>query len=118
MKIEQFAATMILIVATTGWNAADAQQGTAVGARDQPGQAGQAQTLRSDRDAEARQDDSRQDPTVSQAIVRKMHQVNDAEIELAKLAQQKSDNDDVKQLTKTIIKDHQSLNEKLQGMDS
>lgn len=118
MKIEQFAATMILIVATTGWNAADAQQGTAVGAPDQAGQAPRAQTLRSSPDAEATQDESRQGPTVSQAVVRKMQHVNDAEIELAKLAQQKSDNDDVKQLTKTIIKDHQSLNEKLQDMDS
>lgn len=52
--------------------------------------------------------------TVQQALVRKIQKSNEAEIELAKMAQQKTDNQELKQLTQTIIQDHQALNQQLQ----
>ncbi len=52
--------------------------------------------------------------TVKEAIVQKLIKANEAEIELAKLAQQKSDNEELKQLASTIIKDHQQLNQTMQ----
>ncbi len=54
--------------------------------------------------------------TLKEAIVQKLHKANEAEIELAKMAMEKTDNEDVKQLTKTIVQDHQALNQKLQKM--
>jgi predicted outer membrane protein len=58
--------------------------------------------------------DDRSGPTVKEAIVQKLIKANEAEIELAKLAQQKSDNQEIKQLTEMIVKDHQALNQTLQ----
>lgn len=52
--------------------------------------------------------------TVKDALVEKLQKANDAEIELAKLAQQKSDNQEVKQMAQTLIQDHQALNQKLE----
>lgn len=57
---------------------------------------------------------TQQGVTIQEALVKKLIKANDAEIELAKLAQQKTNNDQVKQLTKTIIEDHQALNQSLQ----
>ena len=58
---------------------------------------------------------SQQGPTVQEAITSKLRQANDAEIELAEMAQERSDNDEVKELAKTIVKDHEALNQKLQS---
>ncbi|EMI22902.1 putative secreted protein [Rhodopirellula maiorica SM1] len=55
-----------------------------------------------------------QAPTVKQALVQKLIKANEAEIEIAKLAQQKSDNQQVKRLAQTMIQDHQALNQTLQ----
>ncbi|TWU25417.1 hypothetical protein Pla52o_17180 [Novipirellula galeiformis] len=52
--------------------------------------------------------------TIKQALVQRLIKVNDAEIELAKLAQQKSDNDELKQFAQMIVQDHQALNQTLQ----
>ncbi|WP_442510022.1 DUF4142 domain-containing protein [Novipirellula sp. SH528] len=55
-----------------------------------------------------------QGPTVKQALVQKLIKENEAEIELAKLAEQKSDNQEVKQLAQTLIREHQAFNQTLQ----
>jgi len=52
--------------------------------------------------------------TVKEVLVRKLMKANEAEIELATMAQQKTDNQQVKQLTQTIIQDHKALNQQLQ----
>lgn len=53
-------------------------------------------------------------PTVKEAILKKLHKANEAEIELAKMAQQRSSSSEVKQLAQTIIRDHQALNSELE----
>ncbi|TWT72862.1 DUF4142 domain-containing protein [Allorhodopirellula solitaria] len=55
-----------------------------------------------------------QGPTVKEALTQKLIKANEAEIELAKLAHEKSDNEDLKQLAVTIVKDHQQFNQVLQ----
>ena len=64
--------------------------------------------------------DSKSGVTVEQALVMKLEKANQAGIELAQLAQQKSDNQDVRQFAQTLIDDHQSLNQDLKklGMKS
>lgn len=52
-------------------------------------------------------------PTVTEAIVKKLQKANDAEIELAKMAEQQSENDDLKKLASMIVKDHQAFNQEL-----
>jgi len=56
---------------------------------------------------------NQQGPTIQKALVMKLRKCNEAEIELAKMAQQKSDNQEVKDFTQTIIDDHKSLNDQL-----
>ncbi len=58
-----------------------------------------------------------QGPTVREALVMKLQKANQTEIELAKMASEKTDNDQVKQLTQTIIQDHQALQQKLSQLD-
>lgn len=53
-------------------------------------------------------------PTVKEAILKKLHKANQAEIELAKLAQERTDNAEVRQLAQTIVQDHQALNTELE----
>ena len=96
----------------------------------QPNQPGQPTTLPSqitDQPAGSQNDQSdryearrvatnsqqQQGPTVTQALVQKLIKSNEAEIELAKLAQQKSDNQEVKQFAQMLIQDHQALNQTL-----
>lgn len=110
----------LALAALASMPTASAQQ-RAPGQPDEPAQAGtqspEAQAEQSDR-YEARRispDSQQQGPmTVSQAILQKLQKANEAEVELAKLAQQKTDNPEVRQLTQTIIQDHQALNQKLQ----
>ena len=54
--------------------------------------------------------------SVRQALMQKLVKANQAEIELAQMAQQKTDNQDVRQLAEAIIQDHSALNEKLQPL--
>jgi predicted outer membrane protein len=52
--------------------------------------------------------------TVQQAIIKKLTKANDAEIELAQLAQQKTDNQELRQLAQMLIQDHQAFNQQLE----
>lgn len=54
--------------------------------------------------------------TVTEAIAQKLKHANEAEIELAKLAMEKSSSEEVKQLAQTIVKDHQACIEKLEQL--
>ncbi len=51
--------------------------------------------------------------TVEEAIIGKLMKANDAEIELAKMAKEKSDNQEIKKMAEMIMKDHKALNEQL-----
>lgn len=51
-----------------------------------------------------------------QALVQKLIKANKAEIELAKMARDRANHDQVRQLTETLIKDHQQLNESLKKL--
>ncbi|WP_345682748.1 DUF4142 domain-containing protein [Novipirellula caenicola] len=84
---------------------------------DQPAGSQNDQSNQSDR-YEARRvttnSQQQQGPTVTQALVQKLIKANEAEIELAKLAQQKSDNQEVQKFAQMLIQDHQALNQTLQ----
>lgn len=54
------------------------------------------------------------DISIEQALVNKLRKANDVEIDLAKLALQQSDNDEVKKLAQQLIADHQSMNQNLE----
>ncbi len=82
----------------------------------QTDQADGSQNDQSDR-YEARRvtgDTNQQGMTVKEAIVQKLKKANEAEIELAKLAIQKTDNEEVKQFAQTLVQDHQACVQKLQ----
>lgn len=53
-------------------------------------------------------------PTIKEAVLKKLHKANEAEVELAKMAQQQTDNPEVRQLAQTIVQDHQALNDELE----
>lgn len=55
-----------------------------------------------------------QGPTVKEAILKKLQKANNAEIELAKMALQQTDNSELKQLAQTIVQDHQALNKEME----
>ncbi|TWT91887.1 DUF4142 domain-containing protein [Neorhodopirellula pilleata] len=61
-------------------------------------------------------DNNQQGLTVKEAIVKKLHKANQAEIELAKMAIEKTDNDDVKQFAQTLVQDHQACQQKLKQL--
>lgn len=50
---------------------------------------------------------------LTQVIVQKLQKANDAEIELANLALQRSDNEQLKQFAQMLVKEHQACNQKL-----
>ena len=52
--------------------------------------------------------------TVSQALVKKMMKANEAEVELAKMAKERSKNQQVQKLADSIILDHQAANQELE----
>jgi len=56
--------------------------------------------------------------TVAEALVQKLRKANEAEIELAQMAEEMSDNQEVKQLAATLIQDHRALNEKLERLET
>jgi len=61
-------------------------------------------------------DDSEKGSTVKEAIVQKLLKGNEAEIEIVKMAMEKSDNEDVKKLCALIIQDHEACVQKLQEL--
>ncbi|MDA8745859.1 DUF4142 domain-containing protein [Rubripirellula amarantea] len=67
-----------------------------------------------DRSENAHHDYLAQGPTIEEAILQKLKKGNEAEIELAKLAMNKTDNEDVRQLCQTLIQDHEACIEKIQ----
>lgn len=52
--------------------------------------------------------------TVKDALIMKLKKANQAEIELAQMAQQKVDDEELKQFTQMIIQDHQAFLQKLE----
>ncbi len=54
---------------------------------------------------------------LKQALVQKLKKANEAEIELAKLAMELSENEQVQQFAKMIVDDHQACNQKLQELN-
>ena len=60
---------------------------------------------------------SQSDVTIEQALVMKLTKANQGEIELAQLAQQKTDNEEVRQLAQMLIDDHQTLNQDLKKIE-
>jgi predicted outer membrane protein len=104
----------------------DVSPGTPAQPAQLPGQPAQidtqplgTQTVQDDR-YEARRvtndSNSQQGQTLKEAIVQKLRKANEAEIELAKMAMEKTNNKDVRELTKTIVQDHQAFNQKLKQM--
>jgi len=81
--------------------------------RSQTGQQGRYEARRVTTDSQMNQG-----PTVKEALVQKLMKANEAEIELAKIAQQKTNNGEVKQLASQIVNDHQKLNRQLQQISS
>ncbi|MGV3486288.1 MAG: DUF4142 domain-containing protein [Planctomycetaceae bacterium] len=69
---------------------------------DQPYQARRAST-----------DHAGQGHTVTEVIVHKLKKANQGEIELAQMAQQKTDDQEVKQFAEMLVKDHQAFIQKL-----
>lgn|GEM_PF-1854007 len=110
----RFYAAALTIGALTGLSSAQADDTTAKAGQ----QANRSQNDQVDR-SEAQRDShaankQQQGPTVKEALVRKLIKANDAEIEIAKLAQKKTDNQDIQQLAKMIVQDHEALNQTLQ----
>lgn len=56
--------------------------------------------------------------SVKQALIKKLQKANQAEVELATMAQKKTDNPELKQFAKMIVDDHKACNEKLQQLDT
>lgn len=112
----RFTVAAAALTVLTGLPVATAQQG----ANDNLILNGQLPTSQDQTDSgryEARRtstDSRQQQPTVTQAIVQKLQKANENEIELAKMAMQKTDHSELKQLTQTIVRDHEALNQKLQ----
>lgn len=52
-------------------------------------------------------------PSDEQDLANRLHHVNQTEIQLAQLAEQKATSNDVKEYAKTMIKDHQAADQKL-----
>tara|TARA_R110002049_G_scaffold50370_3_gene143140 strand:+ start:186265 stop:187068 length:804 start_codon:yes stop_codon:yes gene_type:complete len=118
MTKTNFAVCTLAIAALIGGNHANAQQNQ-VGASPLPSesQSGTAGTQSDQGDRyEARRistDANQQGPTVKEALVQKLQKSNEAEIELAELAMNRTDNEDVKNLAQMLVQDHRQLNETL-----
>ncbi|MFG0265921.1 MAG: DUF4142 domain-containing protein [Rhodopirellula sp. JB055] len=114
MKL-RFTFAVAALAALTGSSVALAQEGVNnASARDGQHQTQSSQTEAGRYEARRASTDGRQhQPTVTQAIVQKLQKANENEIELAKMAMQKTDHDELKQLTQTIVRDHEAINQKL-----
>lgn len=60
------------------------------------------------------QSDNQQSVSVEEALAKKIKKSNDAEIELAQLAQDKVDDQSFRQFTQMLIQDHQQMNQQLE----
>lgn len=100
-----FTLTVAAIATVTGFNTSQAQTSTARGTTAQGNQVGQSQANGVSQ--------TQTGPTVKEAILKKLMKANEAEIELAKMAGEKTDSDELKELTQMIVKDHEALNEEL-----
>ena len=60
------------------------------------------------------QSENQQSVSVEEALAKKIKKSNDAEIELAQLAQEKVDDQSFRQFTQMLIQDHQQMNEQLE----
>lgn len=106
-------ARTLSLVAFTGLTSVNAQTPTGQPINQPPG----TQSNQDDRlDARGATKDSQtqQGPTVKEALTQKLIKANEAEIELAKIAQETTDNEELKQLASMIVKDHQQINQTLQ----
>ncbi len=72
---------------------------------------------RSEANQNHQQQQGQQGVPLKQALVQKLKKANEAEIELAKLAMERSENEQVQQFAKMIVEDHQACNQKLQEMN-
>jgi predicted outer membrane protein len=54
--------------------------------------------------------------SLTEAIVKKLIKTNEAEVELAKLALGKAENEELKKFAQTLVDDHQAFNQKLSQM--
>ncbi len=100
--------TSIALVAVAVLSAQSIQaQGTNTQTRPRDGIAPQGQRYQQSHDA------NKQGVSVTEAIAQKLMKANEAEIELAQMAGQKTDHAELRQLTQTIVRDHQALNQEL-----
>ncbi len=88
-----------------------------------PGQPGgqtlPGQTQRDQRGGnQGNQAGNQQNVTVEEALVKKIKKSNEAEIELAQLAQEKVEDQGFRQFTQKLIQDHQQMNQQLDSMVS
>lgn len=114
----RFPATALAFAALVGVGAANAQDSNPAQAQGLERQTPQNQQQQAEQ-YEARRvspDSPQQAKTVQQALVDKLRMRNNAEIELAKMAQQKVEHQELKQLTQMLIQDHQALNQELQKL--
>ncbi len=106
--------TGLALAAVAGTSAAFAQQTPPQTLPGQPvQQTPPVQTQQDLRDVNDRNQGNQQGVSVEQALVMKIKKMNDAEIELAQLAQEKVDDQDFRQFTQKLIQDHQALNQQL-----
>ncbi len=105
----------LALAAVTGTGAAFAQQNPPQTLPGQPVQ--QTPPVQTQQDLrgvnQGNNQGNQQSVSVEQALVMKMKKMNDAEIELAQLAQEKVDDQNFRQFTQTLIQDHQALNQQL-----
>ncbi len=119
MSMSRFTAVALVLAIVPGLSVLQAQVTTRDQATVQQEQDGRQQADPGDR-YEARKvaTDSRSSsqpgPTVKEALVQKLIKANEAEIELAQMAYQKTDNQELRQLAQTIVRDHRQLNQQLQ----
>ena len=108
MSTRRMAAAAVLLSALGSISSARAQESTL----DRPDRT--ATTGQKDRAESNKLEASNQLGTpLVEALARKLQQGNKAEIELAKLAVEKSEQQEIKQLAQTIISDHSQLNKQL-----
>lgn len=126
----RFTATALAITAIFGFSAASAQnpsnqtigkplqagQPTKVADKPLQQQAGSKNEQSDHSEAHRTSTNSQQPqgPTVKEALTQKLIKANEAEIELATLAQEKTENEELKQFASMLVKDHQQFNKILQ----
>lgn len=110
MPIRRLSATLLAFGAITAMAFVQAQESSTQPDRKQDNQSDRYEARRVTADSYKKGEG----PTVKEAILKKLQKANEGEIELAKMAQQQTDNAELKQLAQTIVQDHQALNNELQ----